>query len=149
MCSMVTFISCDDDDDSLPKIDGYNNSDEVAADYLVAKWALDGNAKESISGEAGEESNVTYVDGKVGEAASFDEGYIYTEEVPNMATKITTSFSISLSRDTRINFLKTSRFAAVLGILTEIFKFWRRVSTLWCTQEGKIFKIFNVKIKVG
>lgn len=115
MCCALTFVSCDDDDKALPKIDGYNNSDEVAEDYLVAKWDLDGDAEEDISDVDGEESNVTYAEGKVGKAAVFNEGYIYTETVPNLASKITGSFSISLWAQFRNNQTSATALALLTG----------------------------------
>ena len=115
LCTMLTLVSCDDDEKSLPKIDGYNNSDEVAEENLVAKWELDGDAEESISGEEGEESNVTYAEGKVGEAAVFTEGYIYNETVPGLAAKVTGSFSISLWAQVRNNGSAPTALAMLTG----------------------------------
>lgn len=112
-----TLVSCGGDDE-LPKIDGYNNSDEVAADYLVAKWALDGNAEESISGEVGVVNNVTFGDGKIGQCAILDDGYIYNDEVTDLSTKITGSLSITAWVQVRNNGGTANEHATSIAMLT-------------------------------
>jgi hypothetical protein len=115
-CAVV--VSCDDDEAALPPIDGYNNSDEVAASNLVAMWGLNGNAEESISGEVGTGSNVTYGEGKVGQCAVFTQGYIYNDAIPNLHTKITSSVSISLWAQVRNNGKTPNEHATALAMLT-------------------------------
>lgn len=109
--------SCDDDE-SLPPIDGYNNSDEVAADNLVAKWDLNGNAKESVSGDVGTLTNVTFAEGVVGQGAVLTDGYIYNDLIPNLHTKITTNLSISLWAQVRNNGKTNNEHATALAMLT-------------------------------
>ncbi len=45
---LITLAACSKDDE-LPKIDGYNNSNEVAATNLKAHWTFDDTNNESIS----------------------------------------------------------------------------------------------------
>jgi hypothetical protein len=116
--SVLIMVSCSDDDKKLPKIDGYNNSDEVAAENLVAKWALDGDTEESISGDFGTTSNVTYTAGKIGQCAVLNDGYIYNDEVTNLHTKITTSLSISAWVQVRNNGGTANEHATVVAMLT-------------------------------
>jgi hypothetical protein len=118
LLSVLALVSCGDDDKALPKIDGYNNSDEVAATNLVAKWALDGSAQESISGNVGTTTNVTYSSGKVGQCAVFADGFIYNALVPNLHTKITGSLSISLWAQVRNNKGTANEHATALAMLT-------------------------------
>jgi hypothetical protein len=86
--SMLTFVSCDDDDDSLPKIDGYNNSDEVAADNLKAHWTFDGTQQEDISGATplagatGTFGTVGFEEGQIGNALKLTQGAL---RYPNLA----------------------------------------------------------------
>ncbi len=77
--SVLLAGSCNKDDDPLPPIGGYNNSDEVAAANLKAYWGLNGNGTEGKSGaNPTSTSNVTYGAGGVrGQAASFADGYLY------------------------------------------------------------------------
>jgi hypothetical protein len=117
--SLLTLVvSCGDDDNKLPKIDGFNNSDEVAAENLVAKWTLDGNAEESISGDVGTTSNVTYADGKIGQCAVLNDGYIYNDEVTDLHSKITASLSISAWVQVRNNGGTANEHATVVAMLT-------------------------------
>ena len=49
MIALVFVASCSDDE-SLPPIDGYNNSNEVASSNLLAHWTFDNTNEEDISG---------------------------------------------------------------------------------------------------
>lgn len=76
----IAFTGCDsnNDDPALPQIGGYNNSDEVGAANLRAHWGLDGNGNESKSGTAPTSMvGVTFGTGVKGQAATFNNGYIY------------------------------------------------------------------------
>ncbi len=71
----VAFSSCDDDE-SLPKIDGYNNSNEVAKDNLVAHWTFDNTNNEVISSTAPSNTfgTVGFTDGQIGKALQLTKG---------------------------------------------------------------------------
>jgi hypothetical protein len=115
--ALLTVAGCSKSDNALPQIDGFNSSDEVAATNLVAKWNLDGDPKESVSGNVGVISNVTYATGKVGKCAVMNGGYIYNATIPNLATKITSSLSISLWAQIRNN-QELTNHATALALLT-------------------------------
>lgn len=73
------FASCDDDnsgDNDLPPIDGYNSSDEVASDNLVAHWTFDDTEQEAISGmdPEGTYGTVGFRDGQLGRALDLNAG---------------------------------------------------------------------------
>ncbi len=114
---LLAFAACEDEK-ALPKIDGYNNSDEVAVENLVAKWALDGTAEESISGEVGVVSNATFAEGKIGQCAVLNDGYIYNDEVTDLHTKITASLTISAWVQVRNNGGTANEHATVITMLT-------------------------------
>ncbi len=96
---LFTVSSCKDDEPELPKIDGYNNANEVAASNLVAYWPLDGNGNEDKSKAAPTETkNATYVTGIKGKAVSFAEGYLAYDAIaalnslPNMTVSLWANF---------------------------------------------------------
>jgi hypothetical protein len=80
MVAGFALVSCSDDDKkSLPKIDGYNNSDEVAADNLVAHWPFDDESDaEVISGTEANESfgSVGYTEGQLDGALDLNQGVL-------------------------------------------------------------------------
>jgi hypothetical protein len=76
----LTAGDCNKNNDTpLPPIGGYNNSDEVAAANLKSYWSMSGNGNESKSGTAPTSSTgVTFTsDGVKGQAATFNNGYLY------------------------------------------------------------------------
>ncbi|MCO6461356.1 MAG: hypothetical protein J5I59_08125 [Saprospiraceae bacterium] len=68
----ISFTSCKDDEPELPKIDGYNNSNEIAATNLKAHWSFDGSDKEDISNTTSSNTvgTVSFVTGQIGQAIS-------------------------------------------------------------------------------
>lgn len=87
VASLIALGSCSDDD-KLPAIDGYNNSDEVAADNLLANWTFDGTNAEDISGAvplagaAGTFGTVGFEEGQIGQALKLTKGAL---RYPNIA----------------------------------------------------------------
>jgi len=75
----ITFslTSCKDDE-KLPAIDGYNNSDEIAATSLKGHWTFEGNDKEVISNTASTKTygTVTYTTGQIGQAISLSQAAV-------------------------------------------------------------------------
>lgn len=67
--SALTLGSCskDSDDPTLPPIGGYNNSDEVGAANLVAKWSFENNFTELKQNIAGTGTNVAFAAGAKGQ----------------------------------------------------------------------------------
>lgn len=86
--SLLTYVSCSDDDKALPKIDGYNNSNEVAAANLKAHWPFDGNYTERLSGAnplsgaSGTFGTVGFETGPIGQGLKLTAGAL---RYPNLA----------------------------------------------------------------
>ncbi|MGV3657780.1 MAG: LamG-like jellyroll fold domain-containing protein [Chitinophagaceae bacterium] len=79
-------------------IDGYNSSDEIFPDNLVAYWSFDQNNNETVTNTAPTQSaNDALVDGGVrGKALSLNRGYLYyATQFPQFTTDELKSWSIS------------------------------------------------------
>lgn len=79
-------------------IDGYNSSDEIFPDNLVAYWSFDQNNNETISNTAPTQTaNDALVDGGVrGKALSLNRGFLYyAKQFPQFSTNEFKSWSIS------------------------------------------------------
>ena len=95
---IFAFNACSDDDggSSLPPIGGFNTADEVGAADLLAYWPLNGNGNETKSGTpASGSSNVSWVDGKKGQAAHFNSGWLNYPEITAISGNTSGSYSVS------------------------------------------------------
>ncbi|WP_160143924.1 LamG-like jellyroll fold domain-containing protein [Chryseolinea soli] len=91
--------SCNNDDDSLPQIDGYNNSDEVGATYLVAHWTFDDTNNEVISSTAPNKTlgGVAFTTGQIGKALQLSKGAIAFPPIDKINTvDALNNFTVSL-----------------------------------------------------
>jgi hypothetical protein len=98
IAGVAVMVSCEDDK-PLPKIDGYNNSDEVAKENLLANWKFDGNNKEDISGTAAANTygTVGFTDGRIGQALKLTKGALVYPTIANLNTaNAMNNFSVSL-----------------------------------------------------
>jgi hypothetical protein len=129
----LAFVSaCDDDDDddnSLPPIDGYNNSGEVAKDNLVAHWSFDDTQNEVISNTAPEETfgTVGYTDGMLGKALDLDEGALVYPSISAIgAANSLSNYTVSMWVNVMNN---GSAFSTYFGIFpTSNTDFWGNLS---------------------
>jgi hypothetical protein len=93
------FVSCNKDDDNLPAIDGYNNSDEVSSTNLVAHWTFDDNTNETISNTAASKTygTVGTTAGQIGNALQLTKGAVVYPAIPALNTaNALNNFTVSL-----------------------------------------------------
>jgi hypothetical protein len=96
--SLVALGSCSDDDEKLPPIDGYNNSDEVSSENLVAHWTFDGTNNEAISSTAPASfGTVGFEAGQIGQALKLDSGALVFPTIASInEANALNNFSVSL-----------------------------------------------------
>jgi hypothetical protein len=95
----MVMVSCDDDDEDLPKIDGYNNSNEVAEENLVVHWTFDGTNNERLSSTAPSNTygTVGFDDGQIGQALKLTSGTLVYPSIPGIdAANSLPNFTVSL-----------------------------------------------------
>ena len=70
------FAGCNNDGEKLPPIDGYNNSNEVATDNLMAHWTFDNTNNERLSSTAPTATfgTVGFTTGQIGSALQLTKG---------------------------------------------------------------------------
>ncbi|MFN8888254.1 MAG: hypothetical protein ACK5WF_12400, partial [Cyclobacteriaceae bacterium] len=66
--TLMTFAGCSSTDNELPKIDGFNNSNEVASTNLKAHWTFDDTNNERLSSTAASNTygTVGFETGRIG-----------------------------------------------------------------------------------
>jgi hypothetical protein len=103
--------------DPPPVPGGFVNSNEVAAQNLMAHWSFEGNGKETKSGaDPSAQSNVTYPTGQKGQAAEFNYGYLAYNEIA--ALNNLPSYTISAWINTAGNKGQTKAGASSIFTLT-------------------------------
>ncbi len=90
LSATIFFAACSKDDNpGLPPIDGYNNSNEVAAANLKAHWSFDNSSyKEDISGtdKGASFGSVGFTTGQIGGALHLDQGAVAYTPIANLNT---------------------------------------------------------------
>lgn len=97
--SAALVSSCDDGEDALPQIDGYNNSNEVAATNLVAHWTFDDTNSERISNTAPSNTygTVGFTQGQVGRALQLNKGVLVYPSINAINTaNALSNFTVSM-----------------------------------------------------
>ena len=97
--ALVIVVGACKDDDKLPPIDGYNNSDEVAATNLVAHWTFDSNNNEVISGTAPTKTygTVGTTTGQIGQALQLTKGAMVFPAIDKInSANALNNFTVSL-----------------------------------------------------
>jgi len=97
--ALVIVVGSCKDDNKLPAIDGYNNSDEVAASNLVAHWTFDSNNNEVISGTAPTKTygTVGSTTGQIGQALQLTKGAMVFPAIDKInSANALNNFTVSL-----------------------------------------------------
>ncbi|RVU24774.1 LamG domain-containing protein [Sandaracinomonas limnophila] len=123
----MLFTSCKKSEDTLPTIDGYNNSDEVAASNLMAHWGFEDSGKETKSGATPTETkNASYATGVKGKALSLASGFLAYNAIANLNSLASATISgwvnISNNGNTPSCFLTLTRpneWAGNLNLMAE------------------------------
>lgn len=136
--SLVALGSCSDDD-TLPPIDGYNNSNEVAADNLVAHWTFDDTNNERLSSTAPTKSvgTVGFTTGQIGKALQLTKGALVYPAIAKINTvDALNNFTVSLW----VNVTNTKKvagggFTSFFGIIPTATDFWGNIQA--CAETSR------------
>jgi hypothetical protein len=144
--SFAFFTACSDDDESLPPIDGYNNSDEVASSNLVAHWSFDDTNNEAKSGSAPANTygTVGFTDGQVGRALQLTKGALVYPSIPAIGgANSLGNYTVSMWVNVKNNGGAEAAFTTFFGIFpTATTEFWGNLSlsaeTSWFPATGPV-----------
>jgi len=117
---MLTIDACKKSTSSLPQIDGYDNSDQVAATYLKAHWTFDDSYNEAISSTApaNKYGGYAFATGQIGKALNLTAGTLVYPSIPNIGgANSLTAFSISLWVNVKGTQGGTGAFTSFFGII--------------------------------
>ena len=125
----IVLGACSDDDEKLPPIDGYNNSNEVAASNLVAHWTFDDNNNEVISNTAPANTygSVTSTTGQIGKGIQLSQGSLVYPSITAIGGENSLNdFTVSLWTNVNNN---GNSFTTLFGIFpTAVAEPWGNLS---------------------
>ena len=128
---MITLDSCKKKADSLPQINGYDNSDQVATTYLKAHWTFDDTYNEAISGIApsNKYGGNTIGAGQIGKALVLTAGAVVYPPITNINTaNALSAFSVSMWINVKNNKGGTNAFTSFFGIIpTNVTDIWGNI----------------------
>ncbi len=136
--SAVVF-SCDDEE-SLPPIDGYNNSNEVASENLKAHWTFDDTNSERLSSTAPSNTfgTVGFTEGQIGKALKLTKGVLVYPSIANINTaNALNNFTVSMWVNVKGNKRTPDEgFTAFFGLIpTGVTDIWGDVMA--CAETGR------------
>jgi hypothetical protein len=97
--AMLALGSCSKSNSSLPPINGYNSSNDVAKSNLKAYWTFDNTKAEAVSSVSPTtDIKSSYVTGVIGQALKLDSGYLTYPALTGIGTDslALSSFTVSL-----------------------------------------------------
>ncbi len=131
---MVGFNSCKKSSDPLPKINGYDNSDQVAATYLKAHWTFDDTYNEAISSTApsNKYGGTAFAAGQIGKALNLTAGTVVYPSIAAIGgANSLSAFTISLWVNVKGTKNGTGAFTSFFGIIpTNVADIWGNVMAL-------------------
>lgn len=135
--------ACDDDENALPPIDGYNNSNEVASDNLMAHWTFDDTNNERLSSTApsntyGGTGAVGFTTGQIGKALQLNKGVLVYPSITNINTaNALNNFTVSMWVNVKGNKKTTSEgFTSFFGLIPSgVTDIWGDVMA--CAETGR------------
>jgi hypothetical protein len=137
--SLLTMAACSKDEE-LPKIDGYNNSNEVAATNLKAHWTFDDTNNESISSTAPSATfgTVGFTTGQIGKALQLSKGVLVYPPIAEInSANALNNFSVSLWVNMAGNKKTASEgFTAMFGLIPSgVTDIWGDIMA--CAETGR------------
>jgi hypothetical protein len=132
--ALLSFGACSKKHDALPQIDGYNNSNEVAATNLVAHWTFDDNNNEVISSTAPTHTfgTVGSTAGQLGKALNLTGGVVVYPAIAKInEANALNNFTVSLWVNVKGTKGGTGAFTAFFGLIpTGVTDIWGDVMAL-------------------
>ncbi len=128
--ALLFFAGCSKKSE-LPAIDGYNNSNEVAATNLVAHWTFDDTNNEAISSTAPTKTlgTVAFTTGKIGKALQLTKGALVYPAITKINTATALSnFTVSLWVNVRgQKGVAGGGYTSFFGIIPTSTDFWGNI----------------------
>ncbi|MBK5280190.1 MAG: hypothetical protein JJE09_15130 [Bacteroidia bacterium] len=126
----LTFVSCKEEE-KLPTIDGFNNSNEVGATNLVAHWTFDDTNNEEISSAAPTKTlgTVGFTTGKIGKALQLTKGALVYPAIDKINTaNALGNFTVSLWVNIRgQKGVAGGGYTSLFGIIPTSTDFWGNI----------------------
>src|SRR6185295_3069989 len=140
--ALLTIGACSKKKDPLPQIDGYNSSDEVAKDHLVAHWTFDTGNNEVISNTAPSQTlgTVGSTTGQLGDKALLLTGgaLVFPPIAKINEANALNNFTVSLWVNVKGTKGGTGAFTAFFGLIpTGVTDIWGDVMVLAETGRHK------------
>ncbi len=136
--ALLIFAGCSKDT-ALPAIDGYNNSNEVAATNLVAHWTFDDTNNERLSSTAPTKTvgTVGFTTGKIGKALQMTKGGIVYPAIAKINTvDALSNFTVSMWVNVRgQKGVAGGGFTSFFGIIPTATDFWGNIQA--CAETSR------------
>jgi hypothetical protein len=129
--ALLTVAGCSKSDNTLPQIDGFNNSNEVGATNLVAHWTFDDTNNERLSSTAPTKTvgTVGFTTGKIGKALQLTKGGIVYPAIAKINTvNALNNFTVSMWVDIRgQKGVAGGGYTSLFGIIPTATDFWGNI----------------------
>lgn len=127
---MISLNSCKKDS-KLPQIDGFDNSDQVAATYLKAHWTFDDTYNEALSSTAptNKYGGTAFAAGQIGKALNLTAGALVYPSIADIGSANSLpAFSVSMWINVKGTKGGTNGFTNFFGIIpTNVADIWGNV----------------------